>query len=113
MAVANPMAGLWTLILGYGNPAVPAPDADYTVTVDYMAPTAIARFTSSATAETPIVISAGDSGTIHVSIDVPADAEDGDVITGTLHFSTVSDGTESEGGDHLGSVPVTITVGTP
>ncbi len=45
-----------------------------------------------------------------MTIDVPADAQAGDVITGVLHFSTVGDGTEAEGGDHLGTVPVTITV---
>ena len=38
VVVANPMAGLWTLILGYGNPALPPADADYTVNVDYVAP---------------------------------------------------------------------------
>jgi hypothetical protein len=32
------------------------------------------------------------------------------VITGTLDFSTAGDGVETAGGDHLGSVPVTITV---
>ena len=112
VVVASPMAGLWTLILGYGNPALPPADADYTVNVDYVAPTAIPGFTPSATAETPLLISPGDSGTIHVSIAVPADAQPGDVITGTLHFSTVADGTQTEGGDHLGSVPVTITVGS-
>ena len=109
--VVNPMAGLWTLILGYGNPALPPADANYTVNVDYVAPTAIPGFTASGTFDAPVEVAPGDSGTIHVSIDVPADAQPGDVITGTLHFSTVGDGTEAEGGDHLGSVPVTITVG--
>ena len=59
------------------------------------------------------MVAPGDTGTIHVSIDVPADAQPGDVITGTLHFSTVADGTQTEGGDRLGSVPVTITVAAP
>ncbi len=92
VVVANPMAGLWTLILGYGNPALPSADADYTVTVDYVAPTAIDGFTASGTADDPVVVAPGDTGTIHVSIDVPADAQPGDVITGTLHFSTVATG---------------------
>jgi hypothetical protein len=113
VVVENPMAGLWSVILGYGNPAPPVPDADYSVTVAYAAPTAIDGFTPSATFDTPLVVAAGDSGTIHVTIDVPDDAQVGDVITGTLYFSTVGDGTEAEGGDHLGSVPVTITVAPP
>jgi uncharacterized membrane protein len=76
-----------------------------------VAPTAIPGFAASGTFSTPLVVAPGDSGTIHVTIDVPADAQPGDVITGTLHFSTVGDGTQAEGGDHLGAVPVTITVG--
>ena len=111
VVVVDPMAGLWTLILGYGNPALPPADADYTVNIDYVAPTAIPGFAASGTFDTPVVVAPGDSGTIHVTIDVPAEAQAGDVITGTLHFSTVGDGTQAEGGDHLGSVPVTITVG--
>jgi Subtilase family len=113
VVLADPMAGLWTLILGYGNPALPPADADYTVNVGYEAPTAIDGFTASGTADAPVVVAPGDTGTIHASIDVPADAQPGDVITGTLHFSTVSDGTQTEGGDRLGSVPVTITVAPP
>ena len=104
------MAGLWTVILGYGNPALPAAALDYTVNVDYTAPTAIEGLTPSATAATPLTVAPGDSGTIHVTVDIPAGAQPGDVITGTLDFSTGGDGVETAGGDHLGSVPVTITV---
>jgi hypothetical protein len=111
IVVTNPMAGLWTLILGYGNPALPPAAAAYTVTVDYRAPAAIPGLIASATADAPCVVAPGGSGTIHVTVDVPADAQPGDVITGALHFSTVGDGTEAEGGDHLGAVPMTITVG--
>jgi hypothetical protein len=109
VAVTNPMAGLWTLILGYGNPT-PVAATDYTVNVDYVAPLPIDGLTPSATAEAPLTVAAGDAGTIHVTIDIPADAQPGKVITGTLDFSTGGDSIEAEGGDHLGSVPVTITV---
>ena len=110
ISLINPMAGLWTLILGYGNPAQPPAAAAYTVTVDYEAPAPIAGFAASAGADTPLVVAPADSGAIHVTIDVPPGAQAGDVITGVLHFSTASDGIEAEGGDHLGTVPVTITV---
>ncbi len=113
VVLASPMAGLWTLILGYGNPALPPADADYTVDVSYEAPTAIDGFTASGTADAPVVVAPGGTGTIHVSIDVPADAQPGDVLTGTLRFWTVADGTQTEGGDNLGSVPVTVTVAPP
>ena len=33
VVLVNPMAGLWTLIMGYGNPALPPADADYTIDV--------------------------------------------------------------------------------
>ena len=111
VVVPDPMAGLWTLILGYGNPAFPPANADYTVTVDYVAPTPIPGLTASATPDSPLVVGPGGRGTIHVTVDVPADATPGEVIGGTLHFSTVGDGMQAEGGDHLGAVPVTITVG--
>ena len=35
------------------------------------------------------------------------------MIEGMIHFSTAIDGTTADGGDHLGSVPVTITVAAP
>ena len=108
--VANPIAGTWTVAVGYGNPAVPPDPVDYTLTVDYVAPFAIPGLTPSATFDTPVEIAAGDSGHITATIDVPPDAQPGDVIEGTLDFYTVGDGVEVAGGDHLGSVPVTITV---
>jgi hypothetical protein len=109
--VANPMAGTWTVALGYGNPALPAPTADYTLTVDYVAPYPIDGFASSADFDTPLTIApSGGSGTIHASIHVPADAQPGDVIEGMIDFYTAASGVEVAGGDHLGSVPVTITV---
>ena len=109
-AVVDPMAGLWTLILGYGNPALTTVATAYTVNIDYVAPTAIPGLTPSATAVAPLTVAPGATGTIHVTVTVPADAQPGDVITGTLDFSTAGDGVETAGGDHLGSVPVTITV---
>jgi hypothetical protein len=80
------------------------------VNVDYVAPTPIDGLTPSATADTPLTVAPTDTGTIHVTVDIPDDAQPGDVITGTLDFSTAGDGVETAGGDHLGSVPVTITV---
>ena len=109
--VADPMAGVWTVAVGYGDPALPAPDADYTLTVDYVAPYPIDGFASSADFGTPVTIaSGGGTGTVHASVHVPADAQSGDVIEGMIDFYTVGDGMEVAGGDHLGSVPVTITV---
>ena len=109
--VADPMAGVWTVAVGYGDPALPAPDADYTLTVDYVAPYPIDGFASSADFDTPVTIaSGGGTGTVHASVHVPADAQSGDVIEGMIDFYTVGDGMEVAGGDHLGSVPVTITV---
>ncbi len=110
---ANPMAGLWTLIMGYGNPDSAAASADYTIDVDYTAPQPLTGLTVSATAAAPVTIAAGGNALIHATLDVPADAQVGSTITGTLNFYTVGDGTEAEGGDHLGSVPVTITVVAP
>ena len=109
--VSDPMAGLWTVAIGYGNPALPAPTADYTLNVGYTAPLPIDGFTSSAGFDTPATIAAdGGTGTIHATIHVPADAQSGDVIEGNIDFYTVGDGIEVAGGDHLGSAPVTITV---
>ena len=113
VVAAHPMAGLWTLIIGYGNPAVQAASAAYTVSVDYVAPRPVSGLAASATAAAPLLVAAGHSGTIQVTVDVPADAQPGSTITGTLRFFTVGDGTVAEGGDHLGSVPVTITVASP
>ena len=113
VVAAHPMAGLWTLIIGYGNPAVQAASAAYTVSVDYVAPRPVSGLAASATAAAPLLVAAGQSGTIQVTVDVPADAQPGSTITGTLRFFTVGDGTVAEGGDHLGSVPVTITVASP
>jgi len=109
--VADPMAGTWTVALGYGDPALPAPTADYTLNVGYTAPLPIDGFTSSAGFDTPVTIAAdGGTGAIHATIHVPADAQSGDVIEGNIDFYTVGDGIEVAGGDHLGSAPVTITV---
>ena len=110
VVVDRPMAGTWTLSIGYGDPSVPAPTADYTLVVGYVAPLPIDGFSSSADADTPLTIEAGGEGTISASIHVPDDAQPGDVIEGIIDFYTVAGGVEAAGGDHLGSVPVTITV---
>jgi hypothetical protein len=73
----------------------------------------VSGLAASATAAAPLLVAAGQSGTIQVTVDVPADAQPGSTITGTLRFFTVGDGAVAEGGDHLGSVPVTITVASP
>jgi len=105
------MAGAWTVAIGYGNPALPASTADYTLNVGYTAPVPIDGFTSSAGFDAPVTIAAdGGTGAIHATIHVPADAQSGDVIEGNIDFYTVVDGIEVAGGDHLGSAPVTITV---
>jgi len=91
--VANPIAGTWTVDLGYGNPTLPAPTAAYALNVDYVGPQPIDGFTSSANSATPLTIAPdGGSGTIHASIHVPADAESGDVIEGRIDFYTVANG---------------------
>ena len=89
---------------------VPPATVDYTVTVDYVTATPITGLTSSATFDAPVTVPAGDHATIDATIDVPADASPGDTITGTLDFYTAGDQVETAGGDHLGSIPVTITV---
>lgn len=113
LIVQNPMAGAWSITVAYGNPALPPATVDYTVNVDYVTATPIAGLTPSATSSTPVTVPIGGSSTIDATIDVPADASPGDTITGTLDFYTVGDQVVTAGGDHLGSIPVTITVAPP
>lgn len=81
------------------------------MTVEYAAPTPVVGFSSSAAVGDPLTIDAGESGTISATIRVPADAKPGVVIEGRVDFYTVADGSEVAGGDRLGSVPISITVG--
>jgi hypothetical protein len=109
--VADPMAGPWQIDIGYGEPALPAPSAEVTVTVDCVVPVPVDGFTSSANEQDPVSVSGrGGTGTITAEIKVPADAQDGDVIEGVVDFYSTIDGVTAAGGDHLGTVPVTITV---
>jgi hypothetical protein len=108
--VGDPMAGTWYVVVSYGDPRLPAPTAAYTLTVDYVAPTPVVGFSSSAARDDPLTLRAGGSGTINATIRVPADAWPGDVIEGRVDFYTVSGGIEVAGGDRLGSVPISITV---
>jgi hypothetical protein len=108
--VQDPMAGEWTVTVAYGDPGSSPPPVDWAVQLMWVAPLAIDSFTAP-DADTPVTVGKQSSGTITASITVPADAQPGDTITGNVDFYTVGDGTETAGGDHLGSVPVTITVG--
>jgi hypothetical protein len=110
VVVGDPMAGGWTLSVAYGNPGLPAPTIGFTISVSYVAPLAVEGLESSATYDEPITVAPGDSATITATMTVPGDARPGDTITGTLDFYTVGNQIETAGGDHLGSVPVTITV---
>jgi hypothetical protein len=110
--VTDPMSGLWYGTLAYGDPATPAPPLDFTAWISFVAPLSIQELTASADFFAPVTVAKGGSGTINARIDVPPDAEPGSTIEGTLDFYT-SGGVsqmESAGGDHLGSVPVSITV---
>jgi|GEM_PF-2360323 len=113
VVVPNPMSGLWTLTVGYGNPDRSPPPVGFEIQVDYVAPLEIDGLTTAATYEEPLIVAKGGSGTIDASITVPPDALPGDTITGALDFYTSDDQVQTAGGDHLGSVPVTITVAGP
>ena len=113
VVVPNPMSGLWTLTVGYGNHDRSPPPVGFEIQVDYVAPMEIDGLTTAATYEEPLIVAKGGSGTIDESITVPPDALPGDTITGTLDFSTSDDQVQTAGGDHPGSVLVTITVAGP
>jgi hypothetical protein len=110
VVVDDPMAGTWLVTIGYGDPDVPAPTASFTLAASYVAPVPIDEFSASADADTALTIETGGEGVISASIRVPDDAQPGDVIEGVIDFYSAGDPIEFAGGDHLGSVPVTITV---
>jgi hypothetical protein len=107
--VQNPMAGLWTVTLAYADPGPNPAPIDWAIQLMYVAPLAVDGF-SAPDETTPVAVAAGATGTITASITVPADAVAGDTVTGTVDFYTTADQVSAAGGDHLGSVPVTITV---
>jgi hypothetical protein len=107
--VQEPMAGDWTVTIAYADPALPPTPVDWGLYVMYVAPVPVDGF-SGPDADAPVTVAAEGSATISASITVPADAAPGDVVTGTVDFYTAADGQAAAGGDHLGSVPVTINV---
>ena len=108
--VQDPMAGLWTTTVAYGDPGPTMPDLQPSVEWMWTAPTPIDGF-SAPDADTPVTVARRSTGTITASITVPADAVPGDTIAGKVDFYTaMGDEVQTAGGDHLGSVPVTITV---
>jgi len=111
--VQDPMAGSWTTTVAYGDPGPTMPDLQAWVEWMWTAPTPIDGF-SAPDADTPVTVAKGSAGTITASITVPADATLGDTIIGKVDFYTaMGDQVQTAGGDHLGSVPVAITVTAP
>ena len=110
--VQNPMSGLWTVTLAYGDPGANPPPLEWALQAMFVAPIALDGF-SAPDEETPVAVAAGGTGTITASITVPNDAVAGDTVTGTVELYTTADQVTAAGGDHLGSVPVTITVARP
>jgi len=112
--VQNPMSGLWTTTVAYGDPGPDMPDLGYAIQWMFTAPIGIDDFAASSDVSTPLTVVPASAGTITASITVPADAAPGDTVTGTIDFYTATgDQMQAAGGDHLGSVPVTITVTAP
>ena len=108
--VENPMAGDWTLSVGYGDPTAATTPVDFEILVDFVAPIPVDGMSTSAAWDSPVTVPQAGHATISASLTVPADAKPGDAITGTLDFYTQDNQVQTAGGDHLGSVPVTITV---
>ena len=107
--VQDPMAGDWLLTIAYADPTQPPAPVGWGVYLMFVAPMPIDSF-AAPDAATPVSIPADGTGTITASITVPNDAVAGDTVTGTVDFYTAADSKTAAGGDHLGSVPVTITV---
>jgi len=107
--VQDPMAGDWRLTIAYADPSQPATPVNWGLYVMFVAPVPLDSF-SAPGVDTPVTVAKGSSGTVTAQITVPADAAPGDTITGTVDFYTAADGQTAAGGDHLGSVPVAITV---
>ena len=107
--VQDPVAGLWTFTLAYGDNTTPPIPLDWQIQAMLVIPLGIDGFAAPGY-DSPVVVAPEGEGTVTAQITVPADAAPGDTITGTVDFYTVDDQLATAGGDHLGSVPVTITV---
>jgi hypothetical protein len=107
--VQDPVAGLWTVTLAYGDNTTPPIPLDWGVQAMLVMPLPIDGFSAPDWVH-PVEVASESQGTVTAQIVVPADAAPGDTITGTVDFYTVDDQATTVGGDHLGSVPVTITV---
>ena len=107
--VQDPVAGLWTVTLAYGDNTTPPIPLDWGVQAMLVMPLPIDGFSAPDWVH-PVEVASESQGTVTAQIMVPADAAPGDTITGTVDFYTVDDQATTAGGDHLGSVPVTITV---
>ena len=107
--VQDPVAGVWTFTLAYGDNTTPPVPLDWQLEAMFVLPLGIDGFAAPGY-DTPVVVASEGAGTVTASITVPADATPGDTITGAVDFYTVDDQSTTAGGDHLGSVPVTITV---
>jgi hypothetical protein len=110
VSIGKPMAGLWSVKLTPAFEGVQPSPVSYKALVSGEAPVPMPGLSSSATDSAPLTVPAMTSRTITASFNVPGDAKSGDVFTGRLVFYTVTDAVTAVGGDHLGSVPVTITV---
>jgi hypothetical protein len=108
--VQQPVAGLWHAVLAYADPAVPAQPVDWQLSLMTVEALPVDGFTAP-DYTTPVTVASKGQGTVTAAITVPADATPGDTVTGAVDFYTVDDQVTTTGGDHLGSVPVTITVG--
>jgi hypothetical protein len=110
--VQDPVAGLWTVTLAYGDNITPPIPLDWVIGAMLVMPLPIDGFSAPDWAH-PVAVASGGQGTVTAHITVPADATPGDTVTGTVDFYTADDQVTTAGGDHLGSVPVTITVAAP
>lgn len=115
MTYEAPMAGLWTLGLAYLDPAAAQLPLTAVTSVGIVSPAPLTGFASSATQAAPLLVPAQGSGGVSVTVTVPEDATPGESITGVVRFYSTGGAGERQiaGGDHLGSVPVRITVAAP
>jgi hypothetical protein len=106
--VQNPIAGWWETNVAYGDPGNNPTAVGFDVWWMWTAPVPVGDITPAESA--PNTVPAATTGTVPVSLTVPVDAQAGDTITGTVDLYTTDGESQLAGGDHLGSVPVTITV---
>ena len=108
--VQDPVAGLWTFTLAYGDNTTPPVPLDWQVQAMFVAPLGIDGFAAPGYGD-PVNVASESEGTVTANHHGARRRQPGDTITGTVDFYTVDDQFTTAGGDHLGSVPVTITVG--